>query len=130
MTFLSISISHALPQVGLGTKQKMLLNVPERKRQRRREKEKERGRQGEKRDGGRREEGTKGKREGGRKRKKEGRKKERKRMRGKKGRKEGNNAIPGDTEPVTACICLCSHLFTDCDTESSVHLLHFGSMEC
>ena len=61
----------------------------------------------------------------GREEKKEGRKKERKRMRGKKGRKEGNNAISGDTEPVTAATRLCGHLLIDCDTRSSVHSLHF-----
>lgn len=92
--------------------------------------EKKRRREGGREKKGMGDEGRKGQTEKGREGEKEGRKKERKRMRGKKGRKEGNDAIPGDTEPVTAGICLCSHLFTDCDTESSVHLLHFGSMEC
>ena len=42
MSFLSISISHLLPQVGLGTKQKMLLNVSERKKDRGGEKKRRR----------------------------------------------------------------------------------------
>ena len=56
---------------------------------------------------------------------KEGRKEKRKKEDERKERKEGNNAIPGDTEPVTAATRLCGHLLIDCDTKSSVHLLHF-----
>ena len=68
-----------------------------------RETERGGGRQGEKRDGGIKEGGTNGKREGGRKRRKEGKKEEDEREAGKeRGSQEGNNAIPGDTEPLRA----------------------------
>ena len=56
---------------------------------------------------------------------------ESKREKGKKergregGREEENNAIPGDTEPVTAVLQFPGHVFIACDTQASVSLLHF-----